>query len=53
MAFAHLLLFACLIQLNQLDPERITKIRDRRIVESDMTILTNTQTAKVDRGRLE
>jgi len=53
MAFVDLLLAARFIQLDELDTMRVLEIGDWRIVESEMTILADAETAEINWLRLQ
>ena len=53
MAFAHLLTPTKFIELHNGDRAWILKIRNRRVIEGQMAILTNAQAAQVNRLRVE
>ena len=49
MAFAHLLHFARIIKLHQLDRPFLFKTRNGRIVERNVSVFTDAEAAQVNR----
>ena len=52
-AFAHLLELAAIVELDDLDDERVVEVGDRRVVEREVPVLADTEAAEIDRVLLD